>query len=308
MHRFKSGRRLENRELSRFFFAWARSWRHFATKNILFMMVRKSLEEGMRHWRRNALVLMLFLVASVLSSGAADEARVVTIDKVICAVDNYAITLEQIEVEKAVLAHSKDCLLFPGQETQLNTEKVLQELVARRLLLSSALRMGFSTVEQKAVDEEMDRFRKAFGAPATYNKFLRRYQLVDKEAPGLDAARNIVENGQEIDYRFKNILIVRRFVNKKLELQVRLAMEQKKAEGGAAAPPGQTAAMPETGSAEQQIYLEKLHEWIRTLAERAKITILDEEYWDEVESLLLDSVEFNNRKALRQSREHGDTK
>ncbi|MCC6158140.1 MAG: hypothetical protein IT350_08800 [Deltaproteobacteria bacterium] len=216
---------------------------------------------------------------------AADKKpSLVTLDKLICTLGNSAVTLEQIEVERTLLAHSRDSLLFPGREESLGVEEIFLELFTRNLLRFQTVRMGFTDVDPKAVDAAVEATRRSFGSEAEYRKFLIKFQLNDESIEGL------VPNGEvfaDIRGRFRTTVMVHQFVDKKLDLQVRLATQDALAQQGfdpATSDPNSDDEAVKT--VREQIRQQKLREWIRDLAARTTITITDENYRPAINAFL----------------------
>ncbi|MCZ7586536.1 MAG: hypothetical protein M5R36_26145 [Deltaproteobacteria bacterium] len=130
----------------------------------------------------------------------------------------------------------------------------------------------------KEVEKQLADFRASFESPEAYHTFLKNYQLVDPTVemepdPDLRAFGNI-------EYLFRVRAIVRLFVDKKLNLLVRLALDNAVATRGEALRaenPGLTGDELRA-RVEADLTREKLIEWVQELAARAKITMHDESY------------------------------
>ncbi|MCZ7586537.1 MAG: hypothetical protein M5R36_26150 [Deltaproteobacteria bacterium] len=95
----------------------------------------------LRRFTRPAMVMIL--IAALAPSALADKKpRLYAMDKIICTIGTSTITLEQIELEQTVLAHTRDSMLSPDLKT-MNVEQIFRELVVRELLFDNAIRMGF---------------------------------------------------------------------------------------------------------------------------------------------------------------------
>lgn len=220
-------------------------------------------------------MLVLFLCKGTAFS--ADDAKIITLDKIICTIDNYAITLEQLGVEKAILSMSEDSLLFRGKEKTLSDNEVLLELVARRLFFNTAVKMGFSNPPEGVVDKAVEDFQNKFPERKNYFSFLNRFQLKDSRIEG---KVKWVENATDIDYRFRILSVAKRFVDKKLELQVKIVAEAKYADQRDLLAAKYPDKNPDEIKAllSGDAYETQLREWLKSVAERAKITVHDEDY------------------------------
>lgn len=202
----------------------------------------------------------------------------------ICTIGTQVITLEQIEVEKAILNRSNDSLLFPGRNGDFTVQEVFSELVARALMRQQAVRMGFTDVTVEAIDKRVKAFADSFGDRGAYTKFLRQFQLNDEDIEGLVPQGELFS---DIRYRFRTLEMVQGFVDKKLDLPVKLAVQDEMTRQGiAAAAEGAVADDPIVVDLRRRFRDEKLREWIRDLASRATVTVTDENYRNALNQLL----------------------
>ncbi|MBZ0272102.1 hypothetical protein K8I61_08695 [bacterium] len=234
------------------------------------------------------------IALALIFAAPGARAKVVTVDKILCEIGNDIITMQQVRQEGSILRRAHDSLLFPGQEDSLNDRQVFLELVVRRLLMNTAVKMGLSTITTEEVDNMTVPFRALFGGAGDYVVFLNEMELKDGTLP--DDADQTAEYGIDINYRFRNVFVVKRFVDKKLDLQVRLAMDQQRMENAgpeAAAPAGgetaSEALSPEDKTRRQELYLKLLKEWVRDIASRERITVLDRRY----RAVLIDYLGFD---------------
>ncbi|MCL4233646.1 MAG: hypothetical protein KJ042_03905 [Deltaproteobacteria bacterium] len=175
-------------------------------------------------------------------------------------------------------------MLYPGREESLSVEETFLELFTRSLLRFQSVRMGFTDVDPKAVDEAVEATRKAFGSDAAYRKFLIQYQLDDESIEGLVPKGEVFA---DIRGRFRTTVMVRQFVDKKLDLQVRLATQDALAQQGFDPATTDPASDDEAVKVvRERIRQEKLREWIRDLASRTTITITDENYRPAINAFL----------------------
>ena len=233
---------------------------------------------------RTKLLVIFAALAVCAAASKAFAADPKVMDKIICAIENNTITIEEMEVEKSILQKAHDSLMFPGQEDKITNTQVMEELISRRLFLNTATRMGFSSVDSKIVDEALDAFRKAFSSPKEYEEFLHRNELKDSAtATGKDGNG---ENAMDVDYRFRNVAIVKKFVAKKLDLEVKIGIETQfpeKRDQLAAQYPGLSEDDLKK-KFEKDLHDQKLLEWVWNLTERTKVIILADEYRTDIEN------------------------
>ncbi len=239
----------------------------------------------MRSFRFFAICCLLCLALLRAHDSSAKE-TIVTMDKIICAIGPQIITLEEIGVERAILEISGDAMVYPGiTKTALTNQRVLHELVARRILMNAAGRMGFSDVDPKDTEKAMEEFREKFASKQEYREFLKRYQLTDS----LDEEQlKQDELAGDIVYRFRSIVMVRNFTHKKLDIQVKLSMKSAANETTDPVKSGvQGAASGEAMKEnENKLFHKLLLEWLSDLAKRERISIRDEFYRAKLEKLL----------------------
>jgi len=233
------------------------------------------------------LIFLAVLAVFVWStqSAPADE-KVMTMDMIICAIGPHIITLEQIGVERAILEIAGDAVVYPeATKSAWTNQKVFHELVVRLLLTNAAGRMGFSEVDPKDIEKTLEEFRKKFDSTKAYRDFLRRYQLTDSQD---ETISDKDEFAGDIVYRFRNIVMVRQFTHKKLDIQVKLSLKSASSDDQPRADESASGAAPNVAlnMREQKLFHKLLFEWVSELAARERISIRDEFYRAKLEKLL----------------------
>ncbi|MCB1154102.1 MAG: hypothetical protein H6684_07100 [Deltaproteobacteria bacterium] len=207
-------------------------------------------------------------------------------DKIMVSVGNNVVTLEGIQVEKAILTITHDSLLFPN-EVRFDDHQIVREMIAQRLLLNHAIRMGFAEVDEEKVQQSIEEFRNRFSSPEAYAEFLKKYQLVDPNFQPADG-ESMDKFGIDLTHRFRNRLLVDEYAERNLELQIRLSLKEEVAFNKdrllAEHPGASDAELSKIMS--KELYGRKLRSWIEDLAERERIIVRDEEYRDDVNALL----------------------
>ncbi len=153
--------------------------------------------------RRCAALLVLSL--TIL---APAPALAVLVDHIAAAVNNDVITASELAQSIAL----NDRLGKSGSRPALE-EETLQGLITRRLLVQEAHRLMLVEVSDQEVNAEVDRVRQRFGSDAAFTAFLAPLDLSRREL-----ARMLGEQ-----------LLVRRFVEKKVGLFVRVTRKDAEA-------------------------------------------------------------------------------
>jgi hypothetical protein len=232
-------------------------------------------------------IFVAAMVIFVLSTPSAPaEEKVMTMDMIICAIGPHIITLEQIGVERAILEIAGDAVVYPeATKSAWTNQKVFHELVVRLLLTNVAGRMGFSEVDPKDVEKTLEEFRKKFDSTKAYRDFLKHRQLTDSYDETISGKD---EFSGDIVYRFRNIVMVRQFTHKKLDIQVKLSMKTASSDDGLTPDENASGAAPNAtpNMREEKLFHKLLLEWVSELAARERISIRDEFYRGKLEKLL----------------------
>lgn len=227
---------------------------------------------------RRIAILMIVLVLPAATAAAQS----LLVDKLLAVMGNSTITAGSVEVEKKIQQYADDSLLYPGQGRQLTNKQVLHELMVRELILGQSVKMGSDEIPEKLLDAALDRFASAFGSPGHYLRFLISIEYAD---PRFD--KKMESNVQWVHFssmrnRFKKVLLARQFIDRKVGLNIKLVLASRFADQR-----DQLAAQHPGVSEEelkkillQQLYQKGVEEWVRDVASRTRIVILDSTYAD----------------------------
>jgi hypothetical protein len=225
-----------------------------------------------------AAICALVLLAWTAGANAQNN----LVDKLLAVLGNAAITMADVDLEKRILPLAKDSLLYPGQEGQMTAKQVFHELVARELLYGQAVKLGFSTVPDKERRKVLEQFATQFATPDDYLKFLRKLNL---RAPQFD--ERMEGNASWPFYRpiwtrFKEVYLVRQYVEKKVGLQVKLGLaselEKRKDELAAKNPGADEPRLKQI--LEKEMFAEKLKSLVDDAASLTDITYYRKDYAD----------------------------
>jgi len=217
------------------------------------------------------IITFLALVQPVL---AADESEM--IDSIAATVENETITLEDVRLEKDLLKRTGVWFSRTKPETTPTDKMVFEEIMVRILLYHQARKMGFSDVPPARLAARMKSFRTSFGNEESYREWLLKMEYRDEAVPIPD---NIdYQLYRSISKRFFRELAIEQYLEKKIGIQVKLALADYLEEEGESLRTEHPGASEEDleQHAREAIYRKKLDQHINELKKRARIIILRE--------------------------------
>lgn len=152
--------------------------------------------------RRGVAVLFLAVFLFMLSPGVRAE----LVDHIVAAVNNEVITAT--ELAQAVAWNER--LGKPGRDRKTLESETLEGLITRRLLVQEARRLNFVDVSDQEVSAEVETLMKRVDSEAAFTDFLNSLDMTQQEL-----ARMLGEQ-----------LLVKKFVEKKVGLFVRVTRDE----------------------------------------------------------------------------------
>jgi len=179
------------------------------------------------------LILLLGLAGTALAAeqykifgyGASKREPQVDIDIIVAVIENETISLADIRFERLVLVRTRRWFT---RETPLfwpSEKDALKEITGRILLYNQARRMGFGDVPDTEVDALLAKFRQTFpndGSQA-YREWLLKYEADD---PTVGLEHKDLERFRPLRKRFYRELVIEKYLNKKINVQVRIELEK----------------------------------------------------------------------------------
>lgn len=221
-------------------------------------------------------VLILVLIMPVFSLAGEQ----LYVDSILAIVDINHITAENVAAEKKILKISGDSLLFPGQETELTNQQVFRELVVREIIFNQVTKMGFDTIPDEELQKIVGNFAEKFPGKDAYVKFLGSIEFSDTAVDDLGVKIVGWDQFKPIHMRFRTNVMVKRFSQKKVGLQVDLGLNsefEEKGEELALKYPGKDqAALKEI--LKKEMFQQRLSDYIKDLSSRTDINVLDKNY------------------------------
>jgi hypothetical protein len=203
--------------------------------------------------------------ATLLLAIAAPVSARQTVDRILAVVGNELISYsdvlthaELIRRTKAALLPVDDILAAPSPE-ELD-RRVFKELVIRRIVYAEAVKLNLGEVTTPEVDAEYARLTETFASPEQYARFC---YLVGLPA---EQVRDLV----------RQYLVCRRYVEKKIGLQVRIGVKEYHAKNRARF--GDRPLEEVRAAVEEALYAEKLDAWFADAVTRAKVKVIDPDY------------------------------
>jgi peptidyl-prolyl cis-trans isomerase SurA len=143
-------------------------------------------------------VIVVLVLASAPTGGAE------LVDRIVASVNNDVITLSELRQTVAINA-----LAGRQENGRRMAAETLEGLVNRKLLLQEAYRLRFADVTDQDIAAERRKFQSRFGSDEEYRVFLQSAEISE----------------EQLDRMLGERLLVKRFVQRKIELYVRVNRE-----------------------------------------------------------------------------------
>ncbi len=127
-------------------------------------------------------VLALAILLGAANAAAPSDSPAVLVDKVVAFVQGRPITLSEVELEVRLgRAAAGDAAGALAAIDGTDSAAMLEELVDRVAALRTLKGRAREPIPPEAVDAEVDRLRRAFGAEEAWRRFLARIDLSEDE-------------------------------------------------------------------------------------------------------------------------------
>ena len=222
------------------------------------------------------LVVLIGVLIAVWCSVALGAEKLL-VDKILATIETEPISALDVEVEDSILKVAKDSMLYPGQEANLTTEQVFNELFVRNLLYRQVIKLGLDKISDDRLVEIMKEFQNKVGSEKAYIQFLLQIEMKDERLDEQMKGNVEWQNFQSIARRFKQIALVKELVDKKIAMQVRLSLDVKwqEEEGRLRSEHPGMSDEELKKTLQTALFQERLSDYIRDVKNRTRVLILE---------------------------------